>query len=171
VTVTAPTDERVLATVMFTDIVGSTRRAADMGDRAWRSVIERHDRLVRDEIARHGGRAVKSLGDGFLATFDGPGRAVRCACAAAELVGSLGLEIRAGLHAGECEVMGDDLGGIAVNIGARVSAQAAPGEVLVSRTVTDLVAGSELRFASRGPHALKGVPGEWELYAVQRRDA
>ena len=167
-TVIAPTQDRVLATVMFTDIVESTRQAAELGDRAWREVIERHDRLVRREIARHGGRAVKSMGDGVLASFEGPpGRAVQCACAAARAVRALGLEIRAGLHAGECEVMGDDLGGIAVSIGARVSAEAAPGEVLVSRTVTDLVTGSGLRFASRGLRALKGVPGEWELFAVE----
>jgi class 3 adenylate cyclase len=169
VTVMAPTADRVLTTLMFTDIVGSTAQAAAMGDRAWRDVIERHDRLLRREIVRHGGRAVKTLGDGFLATFDGPGQAIRCASAAAEAVRALGLEMRVGLHAGECEVMGDDLGGIAVHIGARVSAKAAPGEVLVSRTVTDLVAGSGMRFAPRGPHALKGVPGEWELFAVQPR--
>ena len=156
----------MLATVMFTDIVDSTSRASEMGDRDWRALIERHDELVRRQIGRHRGRAVKTLGDGFLATFDGPARAIRCATSARDAVRQLGIEIRAGLHTGECEVMGDDIAGIAVNIGARVGAAAAPGEVLVSRTVTDLVAGSGIEFTDRGSHALKGVPGEWQLYAV-----
>ena len=158
--------DRMLATVMFTDIVDSTRRAAEMGDRDWRSLIERHDELMRREIERHRGRAVKTMGDGFLATFDGPARGIRCAMSAREAVRKLGIEIRAGLHTGEVEVIGDDIGGIAVNIGARVGAAAGPGEVLVSRTVTDLVAGSGIAFSDRGAHALKGVPGEWQLYAV-----
>jgi class 3 adenylate cyclase len=160
--------DRVLATVMFTDIVDSTRRAADLGDRGWRDVVERHDQLMRRELERHRGREVKTMGDGFLATFDGPARAIRCACAARDAMGPLGLEIRAGLHTGECElVAGGDVRGIAVNIGARVGSAARAGEVLVSRTVTDLVAGSGIEFADRGVHALKGVPGEWQLYAVE----
>jgi class 3 adenylate cyclase len=158
--------DRMLATVMFTDIVDSTKRAAELGDRGWRELIERHDALMRRELERHRGREVKTMGDGFLATFDGPARGIRCATSAREAVRELGIEIRAGLHTGECEVMGDDIGGIAVSIGARVGAAAGPGEVLVSRTVTDLVAGSGIEFADRGVHPLKGVPGEWQLYAV-----
>ena len=158
--------DRMLATVMFTDIVDSTRRAAELGDRGWRQLIERHDELMRRELERHRGREVKTMGDGFLATFDGPARGIRCATSAREAVRDLGIEIRAGLHTGEVEVMGDDIGGIAVNIGARVGAAAGPGEVLVSRTVTDLVAGSGIDFSDRGVHSLKGVPGEWQLYAV-----
>jgi class 3 adenylate cyclase len=163
----APEPDRMLATVMFTDIVESTRRAAELGDRRWRQLIERHDELMRREIERHRGRPVKTLGDGFLATFDGPARAIRAASSAREGVRRLGLEIRAGLHTGEVEVMNGDVGGIAVNIGARVGAAADAGEVLVSRTVTDLVAGSGIEFVERGPHELKGVPGEWQLYAVK----
>ena len=159
--------ERVLATVMFTDIVGSTEKAAEMGDSRWRELIERHDQLMNEQIERHRGRTIKTMGDGVLATFDGPARAIRCACDSREAVRPLGVEIRAGLHTGECELIGDDVGGIAVNIGARVGAEAEAGEVLVSRTVTDLVAGSGIEFTERGAHALKGVPGEWELYAVQ----
>ena len=158
--------DRVLATVMFTDIVSSTERAAELGDRRWRDLIESHDALVRRQLERHRGRAVKTLGDGFLATFDGPARGIRCAQAIREGVRALGVEIRAGLHTGELEVMGDDVGGMAVNIGARVGAKAEPGEVLVSSTVTDLVVGSGLEFHERGTHELKGVPGEWRLYAV-----
>ncbi|MBN1530270.1 MAG: alpha/beta fold hydrolase [Thermoleophilaceae bacterium] len=158
--------DRVLATVMFTDIVASTERAAELGDSRWRDLIETHDRLVRRQLDRHRGRAVKTLGDGFLATFDGPARAIRCAQAIREGVRSLGIEIRAGLHTGELEVRGDDVAGMAVNIGARVGAKAEPGEVLVSSTVTDLVVGSGLEFRERGTHELKGVPGEWRLYAV-----
>ncbi len=158
--------ERMLATVMFTDIVDSTKRAAEMGDSRWRALIERHDQLMRRELERHRGRTVKTMGDGFLATFDGPARGIRCAMSAREAVRELGIDIRAGLHTGEVEVMGDDIGGIAVNIGARVGAAAGPGEVLVSRTVTDLVAGSGIEFADRGAHPLKGVPGEWQLFAV-----
>jgi class 3 adenylate cyclase len=158
--------DRVLATVLFTDIVDSTRRAAELGDRRWRMVVEEHDRLVRHQLARFRGREVKTLGDGFLATFDGPGRAIRCASAIQAGVAELGIVLRAGLHTGECEVVGDDIGGIAVNIGARVGAKAGPGEVLVSQTVKDLVAGSGIGFEERGEHELKGVPGAWRLYAV-----
>jgi class 3 adenylate cyclase len=158
--------DRELATVMFTDIVDSTSRAAEMGDSRWRDLLSRHDELMRRELERHRGREVKTMGDGFLATFDGPARAIRCACSAADAVRELGIEIRAGLHTGEVEVIGDDIGGIAVNIGARVGSAAGPGEVLVSRTVTDLVAGSGIEFAERGSRELKGVPGEWQLYAV-----
>jgi class 3 adenylate cyclase len=163
---TAREPDRMLATVMFTDIVNSTVRASQMGDSGWRELINRHDHLMRREIERHQGREVKTLGDGFLAAFDGPARAIRCAWSARDAVTDLGIAIRAGLHTGEVEVMGDDIAGIAVNIGARVGAAAGAGEVLVSRTVTDLVAGSGIEFADRGLHDLKGVPGEWQLYAV-----
>jgi class 3 adenylate cyclase/pimeloyl-ACP methyl ester carboxylesterase len=163
----APESDRVLATVLFTDIVGATERAAELGDHAWRALLEEHHAAVRREIARFRGREVKTIGDGFLVTFDGPARAIRCARAAREAVARLGLEMRAGLHTGECERMGDDVGGIAVHIGARVAASAQPGEVLVSSTVKDLVAGSGLRFGERGIRALKGVPGDWRLYAVE----
>jgi class 3 adenylate cyclase len=160
--------DRILATVMFTDIVDSTRKAAELGDRRWRDLLARHDTLMRRELERHRGREVETLGDGFLATFDGPARAIRCACSARDAMRALGVEVRAGLHTGECELIGDDLGGIAVNIGARVGSVAGPGEVLVSRTVTDLVAGSGIEFTERGAHSLKGVPGEWQLYAVKQ---
>ena len=163
----APEADRVLATVLFTDIVGSTERAAQLGDRRWRDLLEHYYALARKELARFRGREVKTTGDGFLATFDGPARAIRCACAINDSVGQLGITIRAGLHTGECEVMGEDVGGIAVHIGARVAAKAAAGEVLVSSTVKDLVAGSGLEFAERGSHRLKGVPEEWRLYAVK----
>ena len=158
--------DRVLATVMFTDIVDSTTRAAELGDRRWRDLVEEHDRLVRSRLERYRGREVKTLGDGFLATFDGPGRAIRCASDLRDGVRQLGLELRAGLHTGECELAGDDIRGIAVNIGARVGAKARAGEVLVSQTVKDLVAGSGLGFEDRGEHELKGVPGSWRLYSV-----
>jgi class 3 adenylate cyclase len=158
--------DRVLATVMFTDIVGSTQRAADLGDSRWRELIARHDELIRRELDRHRGRAIKTLGDGFLATFDGPARGVRCAQAIADSVRALGIEVRAGLHTGECELVGDDVAGMAVNIGARVAALADTGEVLVSGTVKDLVVGSGIEFSERGAHQLKGVPGEWRLFAV-----
>lgn len=161
--------DRVLATVLFTDIVGSTERAARLGDRRWRELIEGHHALVRRELARFRGREIDTAGDGFLATFDGPARAIHCACAISDAVKPLGIEIRAGLHTGECEVMGERVGGIAVHIGARVAALAAPGEVLVSSTVKDLVAGSGLEFDDRGMHALKGIPGEWRLFAVRRQ--
>jgi class 3 adenylate cyclase len=158
--------DRVLATVMFTDIVDSTTRAAELGDRRWRDLVEEHDRLVRSQLERYRGREVKTLGDGFLATFDGPGRAIRCATDLRDGVRRLGLELRAGLHTGECELAGQDIRGIAVNIGARVGARAEAGEVLVSQTVKDLVAGSRMRFEDRGEHELKGVPGPWRLYSV-----
>ncbi|MBI3029909.1 MAG: adenylate/guanylate cyclase domain-containing protein [Candidatus Rokubacteria bacterium] len=160
--------DRVLATVLFTDIVGSTEQAARLGDRRWRELIESHHALVRKELARFRGREIDTAGDGFLATFDGPARAVRCASAIRDAVKDLGIEIRAGLHTGECEVMGDKLGGIAVHIGARIASLAKSGEVLVSSTVKDLVAGSGLEFEERGTHALKGIPGEWRLFAVRR---
>jgi class 3 adenylate cyclase len=163
---TASHSDRALATVMFTDLVGSTTRAAELGDRRWRDLVEAHDKLIRARLERYRGREVKTLGDGFLATFDGPGRAIRCACDVRDGVRSLGLELRAGLHTGECEISGEDIGGIAVNIGARVGAEARAGEVLVSQTVKDLVAGSGLGFEDRGEHELKGVPGSWRLYSV-----
>ncbi len=158
--------DRALATVLFTDVVDSTARAAAMGDRPWRDVLEQHDRIVRAEIGRMRGREIKTMGDGFLATFDGPARAIGCAAAIAEGVRALGIEIRAGLHTGEIETLGDDVGGIAVAIGARIGALAAPGDVLVSSTVKDLVAGSGVAFEDAGEHELKGVPDRWRLYRV-----
>ncbi len=162
----APDSDRVLATVLFTDIVGSTERAVALGDRRWTELLSEHERLVRGELERHRGREVKTTGDGFLATFDGPARAIRCATSATEQVRRLGLEIRAGIHTGECELRGDDVGGIAVHIGARVMGEAGTGEVLVSSTVRDLTVGSDIRFDDRGERELKGVPGAWRLYAV-----
>jgi class 3 adenylate cyclase len=164
-----PESDRVLATVLFTDIVGSTERAVDLGDRGWRGLLDAHHGVVRRELERWRGREVDTAGDGFLATFDGPARAIRCACAIRDAVRTLGIDIRAGLHTGEVELAGDDVRGIAVHTGARVSASAGPGAVLVSSTVKDLVAGSGLDFEERGEHELKGVPGTWRLYAV--RDA
>ena len=161
-----PTADRVLATIMFTDIVGSTKLAARIGDQAWKSLLEQHDALVRKELLRFRGREEKTTGDGFFATFDGPARAIRCASSIRDGVRQLGVEIRAGLHTGEIELGGDHVGGIAVNIGARVAANAEPGEVLVSSTVKDLVAGSGVRFVERGVHTLKGVPGEWRLFSA-----
>ncbi|WP_192724931.1 adenylate/guanylate cyclase domain-containing protein [Mycobacterium sp. OAS707] len=158
--------DRVLATVLFTDIVDSTRTAAGMGDRDWHALLDAHDVVVRSQLARFRGREIGSAGDGFLATFDGPQRAIRCAMAIRDAVQALGIQVRAGLHTGECEVRGDDIGGIAVHIGARVSALAGPNEVLVSSTLRDLVIGSGLKFDDRGSHELKGVPGEWHLFAV-----
>ena len=165
----APPEEpdRVLATVLFTDIVGSTARAAELGDAAWRELLRDHHARVRRELARFRGREVDTAGDGFFATFDGPARAIRCACAVRDSVRDLGIEIRVGLHAGECELLDAKVTGIAVSLGARVSANAAPGEVLVSSTVKDLVAGSGISFADRGAAELKGVPGKWRLYAVE----
>ncbi len=160
--------DRMLATVLFTDIVGSTAKAVELGDRAWRELLERHHALIRRELVRFRGAELDVAGDGFFARFDGPARAVRCACAITDSVRELGLEIRAGLHTGECEIMDSKVGGIAVHIGARVAKEAEPGEVLVSSTVKDLVAGSGLRFRERGTAALKGVPDEWRLYAVER---
>ncbi len=159
-------DDRVLATVLFTDIVDSTRRAAEIGDRDWHALLDAHDAVVRSQLARFRGREVNTSGDGFLAMFDGPQRAIRCAMSIRDAVRSLGIEVRAGLHTGECEVRGDDIGGIAVHIGARVSALAGPNDVLVSSTLRDLVIGSGLEFEDRGAHELKGVPGEWHLFGV-----
>jgi class 3 adenylate cyclase len=159
-------DDRVLATVLFTDIVDSTRRAAQMGDRDWHALLDAHDAVVRAQLVRFRGREVSTSGDGFLATFDGPQRAIRCAMAIRDAVAALGIEVRAGLHTGECEIRGDDIGGIAVHIGARVSALAGPNEVWVSSTLRDLVIGSGLEFDDRGAHELKGVPGEWQLFTV-----
>jgi len=161
-----PTWDRVLATVLFTDIVGATEQTARLVEKRWRDLLDRHHALIRTELAFFRGREVKTLGDGFLATFDGPARAIRCACAIRDGLRQLGIEIRAGLHTGECELMGDDVGGIAVHIGARVAARAAPGEVLVSSTVKDLVAGSGLHFVDRGVHKLHGVPEEWRIFVV-----
>ncbi len=162
-----PEPDRVLATVLFTDICGSTERAAALGDSAWREVLEHHDRVVNREVARHRGRAIKSTGDGVLATFDGPARAIRAATTIGEQMRLVGIDIRAGLHTGECEVIGEDVGGMAVHIGARVMDRASPGDVLVSSTVKDLVVGSGIGFEDRGAHELRGVPGEWRLYAVE----
>jgi class 3 adenylate cyclase len=159
-------DDRVLATVLFTDIVDSTRRAAEIGDRDWHALLDAHDAVVRAQLSRFRGREVNTSGDGFLAMFDGPQRAIRCAMAIRDAVKSLGIEVRAGLHTGECEVRGDDIGGIGVHIGARVSALAGPNDVLVSSTLRDLVIGSGLEFEERGTHELKGVPGDWRLFAV-----
>ena len=159
-------DDRVLATVLFTDIVDSTRRAAEMGDRDWHTLLDAHDAVVRAQLARFRGREVSTAGDGFLAMFDGPQRAIRCAMAIRGAVQALGIQVRAGLHTGECEVRGDGIGGIAVHIGARVSALAGANEVLVSSTLRDLVIGSGLEFEDRGAHQLKGVPGQWRLFAV-----
>jgi class 3 adenylate cyclase len=158
--------DRVLATVLFTDIVDSTAQATALGDRAWRYRLDDHDAVVRRHLTRFRGREIKTMGDGFLATFDGPARAIRCACAIRDEAGELGIGVRAGLHTGEIELLGDDIGGVAVNIGSRVAALAGPAEVLVSRTVTDLVAGSGISFEDRGEHELKGVPGLWRLFAV-----
>ncbi len=164
----APTPDRLLATVLFTDIVDSTRMAGELGDARWREVLAAHDAIVRDHLGAYGGREVKHTGDGFLATFDGPARAVRCACAARDEVAErTDLAIRAGLHTGECEVVGEDVAGMAIHIGARVAAEAGPGEVLVSGTVRDLVVGSEIAFEDRGSRPLKGVPGEWRLLRVR----
>jgi class 3 adenylate cyclase len=158
--------ETVLATVLFTDIVGSTERLAQLGDAGWRELVERHHALVRQQLSRFRGEEVDTAGDGFFARFDGPIRAVRCAQAIARSVREIGLEVRAGLHTGECQLVGEKIAGLAVNIGARIAARAEPGEVLVSSTVRDLVAGSDLRFEERGAAELKGVPGEWRLFAV-----
>ncbi|MGH3135240.1 MAG: adenylate/guanylate cyclase domain-containing protein [Gaiellaceae bacterium] len=158
--------DRVLATVLFTDIIDSSVKAAELGDRAWRALLERHHSLVRQLLMRHRGVEVDTAGDGFLASFDGPARAISCACAVVDAVRELGLEVRAGLHTGECELVDGKVAGIAVHTGARVAALARPGEVVVSSTVKDLVAGSEIEFREYGVHELKGVPGEWRLFAV-----
>jgi class 3 adenylate cyclase len=163
-----PHADRVLSTLLFTDLVDSTKRAAELGDRRWRGVLDEHDALILEQLAVHRGRRVNSiaLGDGILATFDGPARAIRCAQAICQGVRSLGLEARAGVHTGEIEIRGEDLSGMAVHIGARVSALAGPGEVLVSGAVPPLVAGSGLAFEDRGERQLKGVPGIWRIFAA-----
>jgi class 3 adenylate cyclase len=158
--------DRVLVTVLFTDVVGSTERAAKLGDRRWRALLDTHHAAVRRALDRFRGREVKTTGDGFLATFDGPARAIRCARSIVEDLQRLGLAVKAGLHTGECEIMGDDVGGIAVHTAARVAAAATSGEVLVSSTVKDLVAGAGITFVERGTRTLKGVPGKWRLFAV-----
>lgn len=165
-TVASVEDDRVLATVLFTDIVDSTKRAAAMGDRDWRALLDAHDAVVRSQLARFRGQELSTAGDSFFATFDGPQRAIRCAIQIREALLPLGIDVRAGLHTGECEIRGDGVGGIAVHIGARVSALAGPGEILVSGTVRDLVVGSGLELDDRGMHQLKGVPGEWRVFAV-----
>jgi class 3 adenylate cyclase len=158
--------DRVLATILFTDIVDSTAQTAAMGDREWRRVLDEHDAMVRGQLLRFRGREIKTMGDGFLATFDGPARAIRCACAIRDEARRLGVEVRAGLHTGEIELRGDDVAGVSVNIGFRVAACAGAAEVLVSRTIPDLVAGSGIGFEDRGERELKGVPGRWRLFAV-----
>ena len=163
----APNTDRVLATILFTDIVDSTKRAAATGDRGWHELLDNHDRMTARQIQRFGGRQVKTTGDGVLATFDGPARAIQCGLAITDGARQLGIDVRIGLHTGEVERRGDDIAGIAVHIASRVQSHAQPGEVWVSRTVTDLVAGSNLRFADRGEHSLKGVPGAWQLFVVE----
>jgi class 3 adenylate cyclase len=162
-----PEPDRLLATVLFTDIVGSTERAAELGDRRWRDLLDTHDRTVRRQLDRFRGREVNTAGDGFVATFDGPRRAIECAQAIRDAVRALDLKVRVGLHTGEIERHGEDIAGLAVHIGARVAAVAEPNEVLVSSTVKDLVVGSGIRFDERGEHELKGVPGTWKVYAVE----
>lgn len=166
-----PEPDRVLATILFTDVVGSTERAAQLGDRGWREMLTAYHTRVRRELDRFRGREIDTAGDGFFAAFDGPARAIRSACRIAQAVTPLGIEVRAGLHTGECEIVGEKLSGIAVHIGARVASLAGPGEVLVSTTVKDLVAGSGIRFEDRGVHPLKGVPDRWPLFAVVRDSA
>ena len=163
----APDHDRVLATVLFTDVVSSTQAAAALGDARWRELLDKHDRIAADEVSRFRGRLIKSTGDGILATFDGPARAIRCAASIGESVRPLGVDIRAGLHAGEVELRGDDIGGIAVHVAARVMGEAGPGEILVSGTVTDLVAGSGIAFTDRGEHELRGLEGRRRLFAHQ----
>jgi class 3 adenylate cyclase len=158
----------ILTTVMFTDIVDSTRVAAEIGDQRWRAILDSHDRVVREQLRRFRGEEVNTTGDGFVARFDGPARAVRCALAITQEVRDLGIEIRSGLHTGECELRNGDIAGLAVHVAARISSRAAPSDVLVSRTVADLVAGSGLRFSDRGDHELKGVPGEWHILAATK---
>jgi len=158
--------ERILTTVLFTDIVGSTERLVALGDRQWRTLLDAHDRLVREQLRRYRGREINTTGDGFFASFDGPARAVRCAKAVIDLSAQAGVDIRAGIHTGECELRGDGLAGFAVHVAARVGAIAESGEVLVTSTVRDLVSGSGITFAERGPHLLKGIPDHWNLFAV-----
>ena len=162
----APNTDRILATILFSDIVDSTRQAAATGDRRWHELLDNHDRMTVRQIQRFGGRQVKTTGDGVLATFDGPARSIQCGLAIADGARQLGIDVRIGLHTGEVERRGDDIAGIAVHIASRVQSHAQPGEVWVSRTVTDLVAGSNIRFGDRGEHALKGVPGTWQLFVV-----
>ena len=162
-----PAAERFLSTILFTDIVDSTHRAAAVGDAEWRTLLERHDTITRTQLKHFSGVEIKHTGDGFLATFKSPARAIQCAVAISELVGDIGLQMRAGVHSGEIEVFGADLGGIAVHIGARIADTAGPNEVVVSRTVKDAVIGSPIDFEDRGAHQLKGVPGEWDLYSAQ----
>ena len=164
--VTLPMPDRVLATILFTDIASSTERAAEVGDRRWRELLGRHDALARAQLERYRGREVKMTGDGLLATFDGPARAVTCATAIGRELRTLGLEVRAAVHTGEVELRDGDIGGIAVHIAARVMGLARPNEVLVSSTVKDLVAGAEIRFEDRSVHSLRGVPGQWQLFAA-----
>jgi class 3 adenylate cyclase len=163
--------ERVLTTMVFTDIVGSTQRAAELGDRRWHDLLDNHDRIVRHELARFRGREVNTAGDGFVATFTNPSLALDCAEAIVDAVGPLGIEVRAGVHAGEVELRGDDIAGMAVHIAARVGALAGPSEVLVSSTVREIVTGSRRIFAEHGEHDLKGVPGLWRVYSLVRQDA
>jgi len=158
--------DRVLATVLFTDIVGSTERAAQLGDRAWRELLERHHAIVRGQLGRFRGQEIDTAGDGFFASFDGPARAIRCACAIRDALRQIGVDVRAGLHTGECEIVAGKIAGIAVNVGARVAALAGPAEVLASSTVRDLVAGSGIEFEDRGEHELKGIPGAWRVFAI-----
>jgi class 3 adenylate cyclase len=160
--------DRVLATILFTDIVDSTRVAGELGDARWRELLDEHDAIVGAEVDRHRGQTIKHTGDGYLASFDGPARAIRCADAIVRRVEALGVAVRAGLHTGECERRGADLSGVTVHLAARVAEHAAPGEVLVSRTVTDLLVGSELAFRDRGEHELRGIDGTWRLFAVDR---
>jgi len=162
----APVSNRVLASVLFTDLVGSTERAAQLGDAAWTELLERHHAATRSAVGRHGGETVKTLGDGVLATFTGPARAVRCAEEIIATASAQGLEVRSGVHTGEIEVGDGDISGMAVHLAARIMGEAGPGEILVSRTVRDLVVGSELRFIDRGEHELKGIGEPWHLYAV-----
>ena len=159
--------ERILTTILFSDIVGSTAQAASLGDHRWRSLLDAHDKTVREQLRRFRGREINTTGDGFVASFDGPARAIKCAQAITEATGNLGVQVRVGLHTGECEIRGDDLGGLAVHIAARVATLAGTGEVLVSGTVKDLVVGSGIEFAEQGEHELKGVPGSWRLFAVE----
>ncbi len=162
----APTSDRVLATVLFTDLVSSTDQVVQLGDRRWRNLMATHDALTRSEVDRFGGKVIRFTGDGVLATFDGPARAIRCACAIRDTLSALGLSVRAGLHTGEIDLRGDDVSGISVHIGQRVCAHAGAGEVLVSRTVADLIAGADIDLHDHGEHDLKGVPGTWRLYRV-----
>jgi class 3 adenylate cyclase len=166
---TQPKPHRMLATVLFTDIVGSTQRAAELGDTAWTDILQAHHSRIREELERYGGREMRTTGDGFFVLFDGPARAIRCALALIDAVRPLGLEIRAGLHTGEVEIAGDDIEGLAIHIGARIAALAGTGEVLVSRTIKDLVVGSGLSFHDRGTHVLKGVPDEWQVFQADTR--